>query len=396
MDEPIPTVPSEPKAIVGTAGLAPSDAPTGVRHRLDFIDALRGLAAMMIVAHHICTYGPSSDLAMELIPTQIDWVWGYGRLAVQVFFVISGFVTALTLSRGPFGLEDYARFVARRYVRLGFPYLATIVIMLTLTALVPARFSTFPLYDEISWQAMFSHILFLQDFLGYHHLSVGFWYLGIDFQFGLLFGLMILIHRALITLFRVRSRMLDSALLISLSMPWAIMSVFVWNQDPDHDIWLSYYFGSLYLGVICGWSSTGRVPVTMFWLYATVLVGGLIVEWRDRLALALAVGVLIHWFSRSTWINSYKLFRPLIAIGHISYSLFLIHYPTLWLVESVGSRLWSRSPWMGLLGMGVAFLASLGAAVVMFRLVEKPSILLSDRLRRSKTHARDCANPKPA
>ena len=70
-----------------------------------------------------------------------------------------------TRGRGPAGC---ARFTAGTDVRMGFPYLATIVDVVTLHALDPAAgFAAFPLIDELSWGRDLAHELFLQDILGY-------------------------------------------------------------------------------------------------------------------------------------------------------------------------------------------------------------------------------------
>ena len=48
------------------------------------------------------TVGPVSDAARPLMPSMIDWLDHNGRIAVQAFLVISGFLVAKSLS--PAGL----------------------------------------------------------------------------------------------------------------------------------------------------------------------------------------------------------------------------------------------------------------------------------------------------
>jgi peptidoglycan/LPS O-acetylase OafA/YrhL len=364
------------------ASVVARTGPVAERQRLGLVDALRGLAAAVIAAHHICLYDPLPDRAAELLPQVINWFRDYGRLAVQVFFVISGVVMALSVGRTRIGPAEFARFATRRYVRLGFPYLAAILYLLALRALIPQQLSTFPLFDELTWELILSHLFFLQDILGYPSLSAGFWYLGIDFQFSLLFCLLILLHQGLVRALRVRSRRFDVALLLALSAPFPLLSIYIFNLNPSNDVWASYYLGSLFVGVMCGWALAGRIPRGAFWAYAGAVVVGLIVHWRSRLALALATGVLIYCVGRGGRISDWAVRPPLRPLGRISYSLFLVHYPTTWAVESLGSRLWGDSAAAALLGMVLAFVASLAAAVVLFRLVERPSQLLAERLRR--------------
>jgi peptidoglycan/LPS O-acetylase OafA/YrhL len=366
------------------AGGAPAGTPTGTQsepRRFGLIDAIRGIAALTIAAHHICSVGPLPERASELLPRLIDWLWAYGRLAVPVFLVISGFVTALTVGCEPIGPSGLLRFTARRYVRLGLPYLATLLYLVALGALIPSGLSAFPLYDELDWRLALAHVFFLQDILGYPSLSTGIWYLAIEFQFGILFYVLLLFHVSLGRALRLRSPRFDAALLLAVSMPWALMSVFVWNLDPGNDIWVFYHLGPLFLGVACGWSLSGRIPKATFWAYAGALVVGLLVAYRIRLALALATGILLYAAGRFRGMSD-RIARPSLRfLGRISYSLFLIHYPTVWAVESLGSRFWGTSAEGAVLGMAVAFVASLAAAVALYRLVERPSSLLAGRLR---------------
>ena len=47
----------------------------------------------LIVWHHLAFYGPISDAAYTISPAVFDWLVDYARMAVQVFFVLGGFVT---------------------------------------------------------------------------------------------------------------------------------------------------------------------------------------------------------------------------------------------------------------------------------------------------------------
>lgn len=60
--------------------------------RLPLVDALKAIASQLIVLHHLAFYGPMSDVAFPLAPSAISWLSEYGRMAVQVFLVIGGFL----------------------------------------------------------------------------------------------------------------------------------------------------------------------------------------------------------------------------------------------------------------------------------------------------------------
>jgi peptidoglycan/LPS O-acetylase OafA/YrhL len=66
--------------------------------RMSLIDALKAISCLLIASHHLALYGPMADFAYPLIPGLIDWLREHGRIAVQVFFVIAGFLSARKLA----------------------------------------------------------------------------------------------------------------------------------------------------------------------------------------------------------------------------------------------------------------------------------------------------------
>ena len=61
---------------------------------------------------------------------------------------------------------------------------------------------------------------------------------------------------------------------------------------------------------------------------------------------------------------------PLLRLGRISYSLFLIHFPVILLVSALFARLGPLQPWVDALGMLATFGLSLAAAALLYRWVE--------------------------
>ena len=96
------------------------------RSRLPLIDALRAIAATMIAWHHFTLYPPLADEAMPFAGELIVWVRDHAR-AAQVFFVVSGYILAQSMSRRYWDARAVGRYVVHRYCRLGLPYLGAIV-----------------------------------------------------------------------------------------------------------------------------------------------------------------------------------------------------------------------------------------------------------------------------
>jgi peptidoglycan/LPS O-acetylase OafA/YrhL len=84
--------------------------------RIDFIDGFRGIAILLVVAYHYFSFwGPENRNLYPYGALGVDFpAFKYGFYGVQLFFVVSGFVIAMTLERTT-GIVDFA---IRRFARL--------------------------------------------------------------------------------------------------------------------------------------------------------------------------------------------------------------------------------------------------------------------------------------
>ena len=151
--------------------------------RMPFIDALKAMSCLLIVMHHLAIYGPMSDIAYPLIPALIDWLREYGRIAVQMFFVVAGFLLAAKFA--PQGLSLVTApmpLIQQRYVRLIIPYLAALTLAIGCAALARLwmQHESIPAAPHLS--QLLAHIFLLHDLLNQEALSAGIWYVAIDFQ----------------------------------------------------------------------------------------------------------------------------------------------------------------------------------------------------------------------
>ena len=81
--------------------------------RIDFIQALRGIAAMAVVMYHVNIWiaGPAF---LDIGPRMFE----NGAAGVDLFFVISGFIMVHTTWRSPGGGRNATRFFAKRLARI--------------------------------------------------------------------------------------------------------------------------------------------------------------------------------------------------------------------------------------------------------------------------------------
>jgi hypothetical protein len=61
-------------------------------HRMPLIDALKAIAALLVLLNHFSSYGPLAEAARDAFPAIFDGFFEYGRMAVQVFLVIAAFL----------------------------------------------------------------------------------------------------------------------------------------------------------------------------------------------------------------------------------------------------------------------------------------------------------------
>ncbi len=138
---------------MSTAASVSVEGPARPRLREDGVEALRGLAALMVLYCH--TLAPIPDLDPGYSPSELFWRFETGQGAVLLFFVISGYVIGLT-NAAPFSPGRARQYLRRRAVRL----LPLYWIAIGLSVLSRPR-------DSV--EAVVDNLLFLQNGLPYFH-----------------------------------------------------------------------------------------------------------------------------------------------------------------------------------------------------------------------------------
>ncbi|WP_421954880.1 acyltransferase family protein [Polaromonas sp.] len=338
--------------------------------RLPGIDALKAVACVLIVWHHLAFYGPMSDVVNARMPGLIGWLYDYGRMAVQVFLVVGGFLAAASLA--PQGVASFTRpgrLIVRRYQRLVVPYLVALVISVLVSALVR------PWFDDPSvsgvptlWQLL-AHVMLLQDVLGQEALSAGVWYVAIDMQLFVLSVLIFCVQRRLSRRWPATSARFGMGLVLLL----AVLSLFVFNRQAGLDMTALYFFGSYALGMLAFWASNDRRGGSWLWTMALLGAVALVLDFRGRIALALVVALGLFCLQKNAgmrpvcWLQGRQW---LARLGQMSYSVFLIHFPVCLLVNALVGRFWPTGVLANALGMLSAFFLSLLAGWALYRGVE--------------------------
>jgi peptidoglycan/LPS O-acetylase OafA/YrhL len=295
------------------------------------VDILKIIAAQCIVLHHFSAYGPLSAAAAESVPSMSHWLFDDARIAVQVFLVIAGYLAArgVALNSRSQGLLQA---VGRRYLRLVVPFGAALVLTMACAELArPALHGDPILPGAPKLSQLLAHISLLHSVLDVESLSVGVWYVAIDFQLYVTMALLIWMGQG--------QRALNLTLVALLTM-----ASLVWfNLDASLNVWAPYYFGAYGLGALAWWAGLrARLSLLALGLYVATLSAGLAslaIEFRARIALAISVSVALSTLGR------YPLRLPRAAdrwIGRLSrtsYALFLVHFSVLLLANAVWAAL---------------------------------------------------------
>ena len=328
--------------------------------RLAFIDALKAVAAQLIVLHHLAFYGPMSDRVRPYAPDVLGWFADHARMAVQVFLVIGGFMAARSLAPQGRLLDGRpAALVAKRYLRLVAPY-AVVVVAAILAAHVAGGWMQHESISAPPTASQFiAHLLLLQDVLGFESLSAGLWYVAIDFQ----------LYVALLALLWV-TRRADPRVGMGLVVACGIASLAHFNRDAAWDVWALYFCGAYAFGAVAYWFSQRVVGVSFAMVLAVGTLIALALDFRIRIAVALAVAVLFVVASRSGVLARWPASPAVAYLGRIAYSVFLAHFPVCLVINAAWVRFGSDGPWVNALGLAVAWAASVAAGALLHRWVE--------------------------
>jgi peptidoglycan/LPS O-acetylase OafA/YrhL len=324
---------------------APPAAPAGARDW--FPDTLKIVAAWCIVAHHLLRYGPLGEALAAVLPEALVAAADGGRLAVQVFLVLGGYLALRSLQQRP---APFAKRLLTRYQRLALPFAAALALSLIVQALLRAGLPA-DLLSSASLSAVVAHLLLLQDVLGFEALTAGAWYVAIDWQLAALLTLLVA---------ALPPRWLTPALALG-----TLASAWGFNRWSGGDAWAPYFFAAYGLGALAAQS-----PRALRWV-ALGVAAALLLDFRGRLALALTVALLLPLPWRTA---SAPLSRALRWGSERAYALFLLHYPVLLLANAwfLAMGAWVHDGGLALFTTAVAVPLMVGAADAFHRWVDTP------------------------
>ncbi len=303
------------------------------RQRLAGLDGLRGLAALYVVVNHVFLRafpGYPADHA----PFWAGW-FIYGRFAVVVFIVLSGFSLALSPARHGWRLDGISRFAHRRARRILPAYWAALAFSLAVAWLVVAQ----PGHGVPDAKSVVVNGLLVQNIVGAPSPNAAFWSMAVEAQLYLLFPLLLLMVRRWSAVVMVATVTLVVAAVGIVGPHVARLDTFVIQSPPD--LAALFAVGILSAGIVG--ASTARRSWPWAWLalgaaapvLATIWWQGSVwtldhLFWVD-LALGPAIACLLAALAtgRPGAASLLRLLdaRPMRNLGSSSYSLYLTHAP---------------------------------------------------------------------
>lgn len=335
---------------------------------------------MLVVITHCCGgLVRTPDMGWLLYQTPLRLIVAPAG-AVQIFFVLSGWVLAASLSRAPLGTGFFS-YIVRRILRIQPPYIFGLLFAWTLSFFYLAPQEAIGLNG---WLKSYLPVhldpsVLLRELLvpgnARSQLPVG-WSLYVEIIFSFMMPLMWLITKRL-------HWVLLLPLLVYAYSGAADFRVLQWSFDFVFGLvlffererlarWIKIFPGFLQIGLVLLGLVLFAAPTNLIKTPPEIL----------RVATGCAICLLAVLYIPS--VRRVFETRPLTKLGQVSYSLYLVHFPILLLVAPLVTS--AATPWRNLAAVLITVVPlSLLASELGYRLVEKPSIQLgrwcSKRLR---------------
>ncbi len=343
--------------------------------RLHALDGLRGLAAVVVVASHVFDYNsvPASLMSMLLMSPLGLLVNGAG--AVHLFFVLSGYVLALSLAR-----DDrpgrLARFYLRRWFRIHPPYVAAVLFAWGVASMLLARGLVEPTaWAVMPWQRFLRVFLFPSN--AYGLLGVG-WSLFVEMVMSIVFPLLFFF-----------ARRIHPAVALVLGV------ISLYNFDPrwnflrflfDFAVGLNVFFATAQIARIAQrWplgaglaalvGGVGLLQIPYAFGAMSRGMAGLEQGHSSPVVVSFALGAALLLCAAIHLAPLHRVLSTPIAryYGRVSYSLYLCHFAILWVVEMM-----IFGPPRSIVAAFVVFATTLAISTLVaelgWRFVEAPSI----------------------
>ncbi len=340
-------------------------------------NALRFYAALSVIVQHV-SYSPHDWFRVPLLPVTLERLFLNGSDAVNLFFILSGFlITYLLLAEGDrAGKVNIRNFYLRRAFRIYPVYFVYLVIVLVL---LRPPYSPALILTLIFFLGNAAFPLFF-PFPPLDHL----WSIGVEEQFYLLAPIMARFRRSLVRILMTIVVVWWLVLIVVSTMPPSQLTAFVdmsrydlialgallacahYRQWPGLR-WLRHWAVRAFAGAFIVFAVV-FVPPAQGIYYETVL--------------GLAFVILIDTVASSPRLAE-RLGHPALEyLGNLSYSMYVYHPLFVLLFYTLFSHRLSLDQYQ-LIAYPTLILVTIAASAVSYRLLETPFLRLKDRFKRA-------------
>jgi len=300
-----------------------------VSQRFEFLDGLRGLAALGVVFFHF--NGTLKDHGVLNLPNFIDAFCELGHFGVQIFFVLSGFVIAYSLRDEKFSSFFCLRFFIKRSIRLDPPYWMIVGFLVMLNFLGNYFFSK---RDGLIMDIpqIFTNLLYLPDILEKPRILPVAWTLCIEIQFYMIFVLFLQIAQFLTFKFYPGKgfSFYQSYFTFALFGPLMMISILQntsWALlPPISGLFIPYWY-SFFIGCLTCWTILKFVHSSILWTCFALICGYIFFHGSSDAIATLVVALTIYLVAAFGGMHRLLTSQFFQYSGKISYSLYLIHWP---------------------------------------------------------------------
>jgi peptidoglycan/LPS O-acetylase OafA/YrhL len=320
------------------------------------------------------------------------------------FVVLTGFVLFLPFARRPerMGQFQTRSYLWRRMRRIVLPYYVALAYAILLPQMLvvvmrllgrEASWQPIPSFADILSHLTFTHLFFEEHWAG---VNGSLWTMSLEMQLYLIFPLL------LIAANRWGWRALAWAILVSVAFRASVVLFVPGPAFPDQFLWGASGLGRLMefaagmLAAMIAFKVSARIRkphivlliVTMavsYTLATLPIFQGSLLPVRE-LGLATLFGALIVLVLTVPVAGRVFAWKPLAYLGYRSYSMFLIHQPTVWYVSEFLQKFLGipEGPLLLLLLWTVGFGAVFGVGQLLFITVERPCINWAKRSRKQE------------
>jgi len=351
-----------------------------MQQRIKNLDGLRGLAILMVVGYHAFShFWPQLNNS----PLYADFfLFKYGYLGVELFFLISGYVIYMSLERS----NTLGGFAYRRWLRL-FPamLLATIFFTLTWPILTPDRPATTPTFLNALPGLLFIENDWISAILGQKigKLDGVFWTLFVEVKFYAIFSLLYFATKryaiyALASLF-LFAFALKTLTFAHISLPGMQAMTFI--SDALSFKHFGWFAAGAFLHTHIKYNSKRMLGAALALALSSCLTLGAS-NHKDVMLGGLIISAIFFTSMLIPAMAKLLANRFLVFYGFVSYPLYLIHDSTTVAIGLKFNKVWPGSTVIGLM-CGVVLMTALAWIIAKYiepALKRSISNLLTPRL----------------